>query len=136
MKNKAIEYFKQGYSCSESMIKAAVDEGLVSKELLPAATSFSGGMASGCLCGAVAGCQMVIGAMHGRNDMDRDGQKARGLAKEFVEKFKAKNKFTCCKALTSGMEHHSPERKAHCTKIVEDAATIIEEVLELGKQKV
>ena len=64
----ATEYFNNGYSCSESMIKWAIDEGLVTEELLPVATSFSGGMGSGCLCGAIAGAQMVIGSQYGRNN--------------------------------------------------------------------
>ena len=40
----------QGYSCSESIVMEAIEKGLVPKELLPVATSFSGGMGSGCLC--------------------------------------------------------------------------------------
>ncbi len=136
MNKKALNYYKQGYSCSESIIKAAVDEGVAPKELLPVATSFSGGMSSGCLCGAVAGCQMVIGYQNGKNDADRDGVKARQLAKEFVDDFKEKNKFTCCKALTAGLEFGSTERKANCARLVEEAATIMKNILDTNKQKV
>ena len=50
MKENAIKYFKSGYSCSESIVKAASEAGLCSAELLPIATSFSGGMSSGCVC--------------------------------------------------------------------------------------
>lgn len=32
MKEKAVEYFKNGYSCSESVIKAASEEGLCPKD--------------------------------------------------------------------------------------------------------
>ncbi len=59
MKEKAVNFYKQGYSCSESIILASIDEGLCDKNLLSVATAFSGGMSSGCLCGAVAGAQMV-----------------------------------------------------------------------------
>ncbi len=55
MKEKAVNYYKQGYSCSESIIHAAMDKGFCSQTLLAVATAFSGGMSSGCLCGAVAG---------------------------------------------------------------------------------
>lgn len=136
MDKKATEYFKQGYSCSESMIKAAIDEGLVPKELLPVATSFSGGMGSGCLCGAVAGAQIIIGAVHGKDDNERTGIKARELAKKFIEEFKNKNKFTCCKALTAGLDMSSPERKQNCARLVNDCATIVKTILELNKQTV
>lgn len=43
MKEKAVEYFKNGYSCSESLIKAAIDEGLCPSELMPVATAFQEG---------------------------------------------------------------------------------------------
>ena len=61
MKNKAVEYFNNGYSCSESIVKAASEAGLCDSSLISIATSFSGGMSSGCLCGAVAAIQMISG---------------------------------------------------------------------------
>lgn len=136
MQNKAQDYYKQGYSCSESVVKAAIEEGLISKEFLTVATSFSGGMSSGCLCGAVAGAQMVIGGLYGRNDSDRNGQKAREAAKKFVEEFKAKNKATCCKVLTAGLEFSSPERKANCAKLVGECSVILDNILGVDKEAV
>ena len=65
---KAVEYFNQGYSCSESIVMEAIEKGLVPKELLPVATSFSGGMGSGCLCGAIAGSQIVLGYLFGKEN--------------------------------------------------------------------
>ncbi len=132
LKEKAIENFKTGYSCSESIVKAAIDEGLVPSELLPCATSFSGGMGSGCLCGAVAGAQIVIGYLHGKGKTER----ARALAKEFIEKFKENHKATCCKVLTHGFDFHSPERKAHCVNMVSASAEILTNILEAAKEKV
>lgn len=131
---RAIEYFKNGYSCSESVIKAAIDKGLVHESVLPLATAFSGGIGSGCLCGAVAGMQIILGAMYGRDDKLRDGKKARELAKKSIEMFKAKNKATCCRVLTAGFIMSSPERKQHCEKMVEDCVEIINELLELNKR--
>ena len=60
MKEKAIENYKNGYSCSESVVKAAIDSRLCDESLLACATPFSAGMSSGCLCGAVAGAQLVL----------------------------------------------------------------------------
>lgn len=135
MNNKAKKYYNQGYSCSEAIIKAAIDEGLISKEFLPVATAFSGGMSSGCVCGAVAASQMVIGAINGKTDEGKDGLKARELAKKFVEQFKEKNKFTCCKSLTAGLAFGSPERKENCSRLVDESATIVKTILELDKQR-
>lgn len=66
---KAVEYFMtQGFSCSESMVKWGIDEGLCPPEMLSAATAFSAGMSSGCLCGAIAGAQIIIGSQFGRGN--------------------------------------------------------------------
>ena len=132
---KAVEYFSQGYSCSESIVMEAVDKNLVSKELLPVATSFSGGMGHGCLCGAVAGAQIVIGALYGKFNSSGNEVSARALAKKFVEEFKKNHKVTCCKVLTSGMDMASPERKAHCANMVEDCSRILYEIINIGVAK-
>ena len=128
---KAAEYFKQGYSCSESIIKWAIDEGLVPEELLPCATSFSGGMSSGCLCGAIAGSQMVIGYLYGKENSKNNEVCARAKAKEMIKKFTEKHNATCCRVLTRGMDMASPERKAHCTNMVDECSKILEEILQV-----
>jgi C_GCAxxG_C_C family probable redox protein len=116
---KAAEYFNNGYSCSESMIKWAIYEGLVSEEMLPLATPFSGGMGSGCLCGAIVGAQMIIGSQFGRDNKYGNENLAKAKAKEFIQKFTEKHKATCCRVLTRGMEFSGPNRKAHCTNMVD-----------------
>lgn len=128
MKENAVNYYKQGYSCSESVVKAAVDAGLCDESLLSVATSFSGGMSSGCLCGAVAASQMVIGANFGKQNMRKNDETARAKAKEFIEEFKKNRKATCCKVLTAGLEFGSPERKQNCVALVEECATILEDL--------
>ena len=126
---KASEYFNNGYSCSESMIKWAIDEGLVSEDLLSVATPFSGGMGSGCLCGAIAGAQMIIGAQFGRENLVGNENLARIKAKELVTKFMEAHGATCCRVLTRGMEMGSPERKAHCTNMVNDCENLVKDLL-------
>ena len=126
---KASEYFNNGYSCSESMIKWAIDEGLVSEDLLSVATPFSGGMGSGCLCGAIAGAQMIIGSQFGRENKYGNDVLARVKAKELIQRFMETHKATCCRVLTRGMEMGSPERKAHCTNMVEHCQKLVEELV-------
>lgn len=128
---KAAEYFNQGYSCSESIIMEAIEQGLVPEELLSVATSFSGGMGSGCLCGAIAGSQMVLGWLYGKNNKNGNDAQARALAKQFIEEFKKNHKATCCRVLTAGMDMASPERKAHCTNMVNDCSKILAEIIKV-----
>ena len=129
----AVEYFNNGFSCSESMVRWAIDEGLVSKELLPVATSFSGGMGVGCLCGAVAGAQMVIGAQFGRENIVGNENIARIKAKELVTKFMEIHGATCCRVLTRGMDMGTPERKAHCTNMVDFCENLVKDLLNSEK---
>ena len=128
---KSAEYFNQGYSCAESIIMEAVEKGLVPQELLAVSTSFSGGMGSGCLCGAVASSQIVLGYLYGRGNKFGNEVSARAKAKEFIERFKQNHKATCCRVLTAGMDMASPERKAHCTNMVNDCSKILEEMIKV-----
>lgn len=128
---KASEYFLNGYSCSESIIKGAIDQDLVSEELLPVATPFCAGIGSGCLCGAISGSQMVLGYLFGRGNKNGNEEIARAIAKQFMEEFKKNHKATCCRVLTSGMEMGSPERKAHCANMVEDCSRILDELVKV-----
>ena len=128
---KAAEYFNNGYSCSESMIKWAIDEGLVSEDLLSVATSFSGGMGVGCLCGAVAGAQMILGSQFGRANKAGNEEIARAKAKELVQRFTEKHGATCCRVLTRGMEFSGPNRKAHCTNMVDECQSLVEELIKI-----
>lgn len=127
---KATDYFMNGYSCSESIVKYAVDKGLCPAELLPCATSFASGMSSGCLCGAVAAAQIVLGYNFGRENVKGNEVIARAKAKAFVDEFKARNKVTCCKILSRGLE--GIERKHNCCKMVSDAQEIMDNLVAAG----
>lgn len=131
MRECAVNYFKQGYSCSESIVKAACDKGLCDISLLCVATPFSGGISSGCLCGAVAGAQLVIGYNFGKNNSFDNDVCARLVAKEFMDRFKKIHKVTCCRILSSGFEFASAERKANCTNLVADCAMILEDLIKV-----
>jgi len=130
---RAAEYFQNGFSCSESLIKWAIDEGLVSEDLLAVATPFSGGMGVGCLCGAIAGAQMIIGSLYGKNNKFGNENIARAKAKELVQRFTEKHNATCCRVLTRGLEMASPERKAHCVNMVDDCEKIVKDLLNSEK---
>ena len=129
IKEKALEYFKNNYSCSESIIQACIDEGLCSVELLPCATTFSSGMSSGCVCGTVAAAQLVLGYHFGRGNRFGNDVFAREKSAQFVEEFKIRNKVTCCRVLSAGFV--GSEKKAHCAKFVSDACDILESLIKV-----
>lgn len=125
----AVDYYKSGYSCSESIVKEAIDLGLCDESLLPVATSFSGGIGSGCLCGAVSGSEMVIGLIFGKNNKFGNESIAREKAKEFIAKFKEKYPATCCRVLSRGFEFQSQERKQNCMQIVSFCSELLKEAI-------
>ena len=129
VKEKALEYFKNGYSCSECIVKACIDAEICDESLLPCATTFSGGMSSGCVCGSIAGAQLVLGSVFGRNNKYGNKISAREKAAEFVEEFKKRNKITCCRVLCSGLEGSA--KKEHCAKLVADSSEILSSLLKV-----
>ncbi len=129
MNKLAKDFYNQGYSCSEAILKAAAQKGYLPEELVKLSTAFSGGMSSGCLCGALAGSQLVISSNFGRSELNENSSECKEKAKLFIENFKEKNNFTCCKALSGKYEFGSPERRQNCSKLVEDAAEILEQIV-------
>ncbi len=127
LKDKALEYFMSGYSCSESVIQACIDEGLCPAELLPCATTFSSGMSSGCACGTITASQIILGYIFGRNNRFGNKVCAREKAAQLIEEFKKKNKVTCCRVLSAGLEGMA--RKEHCKKFVAETCDILEELI-------
>ena len=125
----AVDYYKSGYSCSESIVKEAIDLGLCDESLLPVATSFSGGIGSGCLCGAISGSEMVIGLIFGKNNKFGNEPIAREKAKEFIAKFKEKYPENCCRVLSRVFEFQSQERKQNCMQIVSFCSELLKEAI-------
>lgn len=128
----AKNYYQKGSSCSESIIKSAYDAGIFKSdnidEVHKIASMFSGGMSSGCLCGAVAGSQIVLGCLFGK-DSRANTNLNRTVAADFIKKFKEKRKVTCCKALSAVYKDKPVERKKNCASIVEDSAQILEDIV-------
>ena len=127
---KAVEYFINGNSCSESIILSSIEKGLCDESLLPMATPFSGGIGSGCLCGAVSGSIMVIGHRFGKNNRYQNPVIAKELAKRFISEFKETHKATCCRVLSGKFDFYSPERKSHCANMVEFCENCLNKLLE------
>lgn len=126
-------FLNKGYSCSESIVSAAAECNIVPEDLVNVATGFSGGMGTGCLCGAISGAQIVIGYLNGKFKSNN----ARVLSKKFIEEFKKANGATCCRVLTKNFkDFHSPERKQHCVNMVQSSAKILEQILEQSKETV
>lgn len=140
-KEKALEYFKSNFNCSQAVFSTfAVEMGLTEELALKIATSFGGGARCGQLCGAVSGALMVLGLRYGHShagDMEEKAG-AYALAVEFNRRFCQKNDSVVCKELL-GYDLTIPEEAAQikadhlflkvCPELITDAIEIVEQLL-------
>lgn len=142
--DRAVELFKSGYNCSQSVFAAFCDKFDMPEEL---ALKVSAGLGGGVgrmreVCGAVCGTALLAGMVYGATDgADREAkaytyQKVQEIAAEF----KKTNPSIVCRELLglskSGAVISTPEertptyyKKRPCSQIVEDAAKAAEKVL-------
>jgi len=139
----AVSCFREGFSCSQAVLSTYGTQFGLNREIaLKVAGAFGGGMGHmGETCGAVTGAFMVIGLKYGRTIAgDKQSQdKTVSLANEFVNRFKSRNVSIVCKELL-GCDLSTPEGTnmakeknlfaTICPKFVQDAAEIIEQILE------
>jgi len=139
---RASALFKEGFSCSQAVFAAFSEEyGLDRDTSLKLAQAFGGGMAHlGEACGAVTGAFMLIGLKYGRTKADDLAAKGRTYAKMrlFADRFKGLHCSIQCRCLL-GLDLGTEEgmRLAReknlfqtlCAKYVQDAATLVEEIL-------
>jgi C_GCAxxG_C_C family probable redox protein len=142
----ARQYHERGFNCAQSVLAPfAQDYGLSEEAALRIATGFGSGMGRLCeVCGALTGAFMVIGLRHGRAESDgtKYGPKTEttyGLVAELSARFKERNNSIYCRELV-GHDLRVPEERekarregkfsSTCSKCIEDAAELVEQVLE------
>lgn len=142
---KAVELFKSGYNCSQSVVAAFADMyGLSEEQAFRIAASFGGGIGRMReTCGAACGMFLLAGLETGAIDAaDREGKAANyALVQELAGEFKNRNGSLICAELLGLRKTHPvsslPEErtmqyyaKRPCAKMVEEAARIWVEYLE------
>ena len=142
---KAVELFKSGYNCSQSVVVAFADiYGFTDEQALRMSASFGGGIGRMReTCGAACGMFLLAGLENGATEAsDREGKAANyALVQQLAEEFKKRNGALNCAELL-GLKKNEPitnlpeERntqyyvKRPCAKMVEEAARIWAEYLE------
>ncbi len=146
---KAVELFKQGYNCSQSVFAAFADlYGMDIKTALLVSSSFGGGMGRMReVCGAVSGMFMVAGMETGTVvGKDTAGKQYNyQVVQHLADKFRKENGSIICRELlglseTTHTETKPEERtqeyykKRPCIQLVEEAALIVEGFLKDNKR--
>ncbi len=136
----AMDNFRKGYNCSQSIVMAFMDLLPGDEEtLMKIASPFGGGMGRlREVCGAVTGMFMAAGMLYGYSGPETGTPKAelyariQELAKEFEERH---GTIVCREMLGLAVKHDAPEpekrteeyyRKRPCAEIIGDAAEILE----------
>lgn len=129
----ACHYYQNGLYCSEALLRAfneVYDLGLPENGY-KMATGFGSGMAeTGCACGAVTACVMVLGLVAGRTNSSESEAEVFEAVKILHAEFKTAYKSVCCRILTKQLEWGSKAHTAQCENIVLTAATITERLIE------
>lgn len=117
VREKAGRLFASGLNCTQAVLQAA--GGSDDPQMMEMAKAFGGGIGgSKCLCGAVSGGVMALG-LKGKGNRSA----------KLVEAFKAKNRVTCCSALSRPYKWKSREHLANCRRLTEETAEIVETLL-------
>ncbi len=141
---KAVELFKQGYNCAQSVVAAFADMyGFTNEQALKMSSSFGGGIGRMReTCGAACGLFILAGLETGATEgSDREGKAANyALVQQLAQEFKKKNGALRCADLL-GLSKKEPivstpeartdiyYKKRPCAKMVEEAARIWVEYL-------
>lgn len=147
---KAIELFKEGYNCSQSVVAAFADMyGLTPEQALKVSASFGGGIGRmRQTCGAACGLFMLAGLETGCTEgKNREGKEANyKVVQELAEEFRKRNGSLICAELL-GLSKTAPTpatpeartaeyyKKRPCVKMVEEAARIWCEYLSTNSGK-
>ena len=142
---KAVELFKSGYNCSQSVVAAFADlYGFTQEQALKMSASFGGGIGRMReICGAACGLFLLAGLETGATQAsDREGKAANyALVQKLAAEFKRRNGLMLYHELL-GIKKTEPivatpeERTAQyykkrpCVKMVEEAARIWVEYIE------
>ena len=139
----AINYFKEGYNCSQSVVMAFKDVlSIDAKQLCKVASPFGGGISRMReTCGAVTGMVLVLGNLIG-DDTPEMGGKKHELYKNTQEILKIfENKYgslTCRRLLNLEVKHDDPKpsERDHsffmnrpCPELIGGAVEILENFL-------
>lgn len=145
--DKAVELFKSGYNCSQSVLGAFADlYGLDMEQALRLSCSFGAGIGRMReVCGAASGMFMVAGLASGTTEgSDAEGKKENyDFVQKLAEEFKSRSGGSIiCRELLGldqqkDFKETTPEKrtgeyykKRPCVELVREAAAILEECLE------
>lgn len=128
---KAIDIFREGYNCAQSVVIAYSEEcGLTHEVAANISAPFGGGLGRQReVCGAVSGMSMVLGALTKFNSEDKNSSRTAIFAttQSLCSKFRESHGSIVCREIKkSAITDEASYARTSCEKCVEDAAMLIE----------
>lgn len=143
----AIENFKNGLNCAESVMDALIRSGAleVTPETVALCTGFGGGIGlAGHTCGALSAAVMANSAVYGRPDPWEVDAQVRGseVAEKYyrrynrlVQDFTQRNGSALCSEICQAQgDFHGKERRVNCLKLIGATAKLAYEYLQMGQE--
>ncbi len=131
--DKARDYFRQGYACSQAVALAFADiAGIGEAELKKITLPFGGGLGRQRLtCGAVSGMCAIAGLVFADEDSSSENKLGTyAIVRELCDKFKETYGTLICAELLEGKTiAHEPGKPNPCEKMVVSATEILENYL-------
>ena len=123
-------YSARGFCCSESVISGmnGIFRGTLSEEQAAAiGGGFCHGMGgAGCLCGALAGAQVVLGLLLGGRHGGLGKKEFERLTRDMHDRFKGRFHATCCRLLR---KRRKEKKGATCKELTQGGAEMATELL-------
>lgn len=146
-KERAMDYFTQGYNCAQAVVLAFSEELAQDPAVLARlSSSFGGGLARMReVCGAVSGMAIVAGLKHGYDDPGDSQAKASHYARiqAMAREFEQRSGSMICRELLGLIQKHDHPaptarnadfyKKRPCRELVGMAAEILENALEADR---
>src|SRR5512139_369648 len=132
-REEAEELYRTGqFLCSEAVFLVA-NKYLgrpVPDDMVRMASGFPVGMGlAGCSCGALTGGIMALGLKYGRSTPAAKTPGMFAASKELHDRFKARRRCVCCRALIRRFKLGSPEHLEQCITITGEVAADVIELL-------
>lgn len=128
-------YVAKGYCCAEAImvgLNGIFGVGLTDELALAMASPFCHGLGgAGCVCGALAGSELMLGALLSwRGERGVSKKEFNHLSKEMHDRFKGQFKGTCCRLLR---KRRREKKGASCQELTQGGAEIIVEIMLLAR---
>lgn len=128
---KALNYHKKGYNCSQAVVCSFCDKiGLSEKDAFKISEALGfGDSDSYGTCGAVTGMALVMGMINSTGNLDAPDSKAStyNRTRELNQQFRKANGSTICREI-KGLDNGKVLRS--CDGCIEDAVVLLTKVLE------